>query len=320
MMDFVCMANDGYLQWTELCVRAIERQQPGSKIHLYDLSESADSAMRARFARHASVRYRHFPPAQWKWPAWIEAAGFDFIWPRFGLRETLKYHSRRLRKLLGARNENWMTDKNAHTQRVRRSLRLFAQKPYVIQDALSSSPHNLAFIDVDAIVLKPLDSVFDRDFDLAVTAEAPEDVIIGPEPPECTERPAYPYVAINVGVIFVRNTGRVKPLLDAWIREMETVHHLSIEQTALANLIYRLAPHFYEAHYRTHTLDLGGGARVSVMSVPMALYNFTKIRHTDTALAPTASVAHFCGGKKQQRHWEWVHGLIAHELDKGEVR
>src|SRR2546426_4603150 len=144
MMDFVCMANDGYLQWTELCVKAIERQQPGSKIHLYDLSESEDSSMRARFARHASVRYKHFPPSQWKWPAWIEAAGFDFLWPRFGLRETLKYHRRRLRKALGVPHETWMTDKSAHTQKVRRRLPLCAQKTHVIKDALATSPTTLA--------------------------------------------------------------------------------------------------------------------------------------------------------------------------------
>lgn len=319
-MDFVCMANEGYRHWVELCVRGIERRHPDSSIHLYDLSESGSSALRARFASHPCVRYVHFPPAQWTWPAWIDQMDFDFVWPNFGLREHLKLYSRRLRMRFGAFNENWMTDKKAHTERARRAQRLFAQKPHVIRRALGATRENLVFIDVDAIVLKRLDPVFDMDFDLAVTAEEPQDVIIGPEPPECTERPAYPYVAINVGVIFVRNSPRLQPLLASWIREMETVQHLSIEQTALAQLIYRLAPDFYQSHYQARTLDLGGGASVKVMAVPMARYNFTRIRHTDTALSAQASVAHFCGGKKQQRHWEWVHGLIAHELEKGEAR
>src|SRR4051812_11605018 len=203
MIDFVCMANDAYAHWVELCVRAIERRQPGSVIHLFDISESNASALRERYASHACVRYTHFPPSQWRWPAWIDQADFDFVWPRFGLRETLKYHSRRLRRLFGVRNENWMIDKDAHLKRVQRALRMFAQKPTIIRRALDATDNNFVFIDVDAIVLRRLDPVFDLDFDLAVTTEAPQDVFIGPEPAECTERPSYPYQAINVGVVFV---------------------------------------------------------------------------------------------------------------------
>jgi hypothetical protein len=135
--------------------------------------------------------------------------------------------------------------------------------------------------------------------DARATAEAPQEVIIGPGPPQCIERPSYPYCAINVGVIVVRNSPRLLPLLEAWIREMDSVQHLSIEQTALANLIYRLAPDFFEAHYRKHELVLGGRERASVMAPPMQLYNFTKLRRSDTSLRAEAFVALFCGGKRR---------------------
>jgi hypothetical protein len=95
---------------------------------------------------------------------------------------------------------------------------------------------------------------------------------------------------------------------------METVRHLSIEQTALANLIYRLAPDFYGAHYRARTLDLGQQTSVSVMSLPMKQYNFTKIDAATAELTERVAVAHFTGGKKQQQHWDWVSRLIAREL------
>jgi hypothetical protein len=314
VIDFVCMANEGYLHWVELCVKAIGRQHPGSTIHLFDLSESSDSRIRVQYSGHAGVRYVHFPPAQWTWPAWIDSMGFDFAWPRFGLRETLKYHSRRLRQLFGARNENWMTDKAAHTRRVRQALRLFAQKPQVIKRSLAATRNDLVFIDVDAIVLKPLDPVFDLEFDLAVTCEEPRDVVVGPEPKECIERPSYPYQAINVGVVFLRNSARMQPLLEAWIRKMETVHHMSIEQTALAQLIYEGVPAFFREHFRARTLALEGGASVSVMALPMRRYNFTRIRRTDEALGSDLFVAHFAGGKKQQQHWDWVRGMIGAAL------
>jgi len=315
MIDFVCMANDAYRHWVELCVRAIERRHPGSRIHLFDLSEADESSLRAGFGSRPSVSYTHFPPASWTWPAWIDRADFDFVWPNFGLRDALKYHSRRLRVLLGASNENWMTDKQAHLLRAQRAQRMYAQKPHVIRRAAAATANPLVFIDVDAIVLRPLDAVFERQFDLAVTTEAPRDVIVGPEPAECTERPSYPWKAINVGVIFLRNSPRLGPLLDAWVREMESVYHLSIEQTALANLIYRRIPDFFESHYRTRQLELEGGARVSVMALPMALYNFTRINR-ETRFAAETAVAHFAGGKKQQQHWDWVQQMISRELER----
>ncbi|HEY7241848.1 MAG TPA: hypothetical protein VH600_21940 [Burkholderiales bacterium] len=316
-IDFICMANEGYARWIELCVRAIERRQPGSAIHLYDLSEAVDSALRRQFEGHGAVRYTHFPPTAWKSPAWVETLDFDFVWPLWDLRESIKFYGRKLRILLGgARHENWMLDKAAHTLKTRRMLRLYAQKPYVIARTLRASPNNLVFIDADAIVLKRLDEVFDLDFDMALTAEAPQDVVVGPWPPECTERPSYPHIAINVGVMFVRHSPRMHPLLDAWIREMETVQHLSIEQTALAHLIYRLAPDFYQGHYRAHTLGLDGG-EATVMALPMPRYNFLKMRMTDRGFAPEVHVAHFAGGKKQEAHWAWVRKMIADEFQDG---
>lgn len=309
-MNFACMADAGYLRWTELCVQAIERAQPGARVHVFDLSESDASPLRAALEGRASVRYEHFPPSRWQWPAWIDRAGFDFIWPNFGLRESLKYHSRRVRQRFGARHENWMTDKRAHVAKVQRFLRLVAQKPQVIRRALAASPENLVFVDVDAIVLQPLDRVFERDFDLAVTCEEPADVVIGPEPPECTDRPSYPYKAINVGVMFFRNTPALARLIDAWIAEMESVRHLSIEQTALAHLIHRLAPQFFASHYRTTPLELGA----SVMALPMRRYNFTRIA-AGTTIPDEVCVAHFAGGKKQEQHWPWVQDLISRELD-----
>jgi hypothetical protein len=39
-MDFVCMANDAYARWVELCVQALRQTHPGSTIHVYDLSEA----------------------------------------------------------------------------------------------------------------------------------------------------------------------------------------------------------------------------------------------------------------------------------------
>jgi hypothetical protein len=317
MIDFICMANEGYARWVELCVRAIEERQPGSAIYLYDLSESDDSALRRSFSGRAAVRYTHSPPREWAAPAWVDQMDFEFIWPLWDLRETVKFYSRKLRTLLGARNENWMLDKKAHTERTRRTLRLYAQKPHVIARTLAASPNNLVFIDVDAIVLKRLDAVFDLDFDMALTAEAPKDVVVGPWPPQCTERPSYPHIAINVGVMFVRHSPRMPALLDAWIREMETVHHLSIEQTALAQLIYRLAPQFYEEHYRAQVLELEGGARASVMALPMPRYNFLKMRDSDRGFGPEVHVAHFAGGKKQEAHWAWVRRMIADEFDGG---
>jgi len=314
VIDFVCMANDPYLRWMSLCVQALKKTHPASTVHINDLSDRK-GAIAERFEGQPGIRYRHFPPSQWRWPRWIDHADFDFIWPNFSASDEVKYHVRRLRTWLGERRDTWMIDKRAHVQRQRYLLRIFAQKPYVFRDALAATRKHVVFIDVDAIALKDLAPVFERDFDFAVTAEEPRDVIIGPEPAECTERPPYPYKAINVGVMFARNTPRVQPLIDAWIAEMETVRHLSLEQTALANLIHRFAPDFFQSHWPRHDLALPGG-RVGVMALPMSVYNFTKIQKTQASIAPDAVVAHFCGGKKQEQHWGWVSKMIDEQLSR----
>ena len=70
-VDFACMADEGYLRWAELCIRSIEQRQPGSRIHLFDLTERPGSALSAAFSSHPPVSYVHFPPSHWQWPRWV---------------------------------------------------------------------------------------------------------------------------------------------------------------------------------------------------------------------------------------------------------
>ena len=55
MIDFVCMANEAYRHWVELCVRAIERRHPQSKIHLFDLSEARENRLRESFGSRGQM-------------------------------------------------------------------------------------------------------------------------------------------------------------------------------------------------------------------------------------------------------------------------
>ena len=315
MMDFVCMADHHFAGWLELCLAALRRADPQARVFVFDLSPEESPAIADLAQRSPGAVHVAYPESQWRWPQWIDGAGFDFFWPHFPAAETLKYWGRRLRvALTGHGKEDWMTDKRRHAEKMRRFCRIVSQKPGVLAKALDLSGRDLVFVDADAIVLKSLAPVFERDFDLAVTSLEPAEVFIGPDPAECPERPSYPIRAVNTGMVFLRNNAATRSLLADWIREMEAVRHVAVEQTAIANMILRHVPDFFTSFYAGRTLATAGGTRARVMSLPVALYNHTKVRVGAKEMPDGIFVAHFVGSLKKARHWPMVSALIRRSL------
>lgn len=306
---FVCMADHAYLKWIRYCVPAILRQHPAAKIYLFDLSSDTSKALADFAAPIPAVIHVSFPEREWKWPAWIDQKGFDFFWPNFTLRESLKYWSRRLRRTLGQNKAGWMTDKAKYAQNLQRFCRIVSQKPHVLLHVLQETSADIVFVDVDAIILKPVNGVFGRTFDLCVTVEEPEDVVIDRDPPNLMERVPYPIRAINTGVIFLRNHAATEELLYQWIEEMEKVEHGCVEQTALANLIYRHNPKFFETA-EGDARWIGNSQPLCVAGVPMVIYNNIRTRLEKNGFPDGISVGHFVGGLKRDENWSKVEKLL----------
>jgi hypothetical protein len=73
------------------------------------------------------------------------------------------------------------------------------RKPYILKDFLTRDCQNIAFIDTDCLFVRDVADIFDRDFDVAVTAS-----ITG---------------AINGGVWFIKNTNKSPIFADMWIKQ-----------------------------------------------------------------------------------------------------
>ena len=310
MMDFVCMADHHYAKWLALSLASIRAAHPDARIFVFDLSPG-ERAIRACCESFPAAVVVPFPQSDWRWPAWIDGTDFAFFWPRFTARESFKYWGRRLRAAISGRaKEGWMIDKRAHARKMQQFCRIVSLKPHVLGKALQLSGRDIVFIDADAVVRKPLQAVFDQAFDLGVTCEEPAEVVIGPNPAECLERPAYPIRAVNTGVVFLRNNAAARSVLADWIAEMETVRDVSAEQTALANLILRKSGGFFAAPGACSTIRAGDGAEVRVANLPMRLYNCCKLTPGMERLPEGIYVAHFVGALKKNEYWDKARALV----------
>ncbi len=315
VIDFVCMADSKYGKWLSLCIRAIQRFHPNSRIYVFDLSPESNT-IAACCSVFDNIVHVPFPSSEWRYPSWIDKANFSFFWPRFTIRETIKYWTRRLRHHATRRTkEGWMIDKELHVQKMRLFCRIVSLKPHILIRALELSQRNIAFIDVDAIVLKSLTQVFDSFFDIAITCEDPKDIVISANPPECADRPAYPIRAVNTGVIFLRNGTATTEFLSDWISEMDSVYDTSTEQTALANLVFKISPKFFiEYPPLTSTLVISNRHTVLVKKLPMNTYNKINFDIAAKESQNGVYILHFVGSKKQEKNWGIVSNYIEQSI------
>jgi hypothetical protein len=304
-IDFVTFAADNYARWVELWLDCASRSNPDSRLFLYDVSATPSQALRELAARYPQAEVVAWPEASWQAPNWVTETDFHFFWPGFGLRDEIKYLSRRLRfNLSGRKKHDWMIDKQAFVASKQFFIRICCQKPYIIRDALSRTDRPLAYVDADAVVLEHIPGYPGGANDFAVTVVDPEQVRIGGawEPPG-PDGPL-PVTLINAGVMFANHTEHASELLDMWIEELSRVRHGASDQTALANLIHRHDPHFHETHAPVR-VDTRSGEAV-VTGLPCARYNQVRIARDGTGIDAEAAIAHFVGSWKQAEHWEHV--------------
>ena len=156
---------------------------------------------------------------------------------------------------------------------------LEAQKNYIESDAFNC---NSVLFSPDALIIKPLEEIFEQDFDCAVTLRA--DTIL------------------NNGVIFIKpqNKNRLIKLWDDAIKKCWSYHaalqNWGGDQKALQDVLS-------SADYKPHGLN--------VIKVDMEKYNAPYIRagiETNKELLEKASIVHFKGDRKKlmQETWEYI--------------
>jgi hypothetical protein len=287
-----------------------------SRIFVYDLSDDPSSAIQTCLSKYANTFYVHYPPEQWRLPDWVNKTDFSWFYPYFGAKENIKCTLRRWRYLLtGRRKDGWIIDKAEEYNRKQHILRTVCQKPHVVLDALNRSGNDMVFIDADAATLGNLDHVFDKwVFDVGVTVVDREKIKIGVHE-FAKDKQFLPYDAINVGVMFFRNSITTKLLIDAWVSEMEYVHYVAAEQTALANLIYKADPHAFETQPKVIEIFLGS-EKASVLMLSCREYNYHRLSKKNSGISEETYVVHFVGSLKLLKNRLFVKTLLTEEIEK----
>lgn len=312
MPDFVTMADERFSHWAALLLPSIRTFHPEATIWLFDLGESPSPTLLKLAQTHEPVRLIHYPEQDWQWPKWIESTDLHFYWPRFGMKDRIKMLSRKLRhRVLGEKKDSWVLDLDKFVVSRRYGGKIFAQKPHIIRRALEVSSE-VVYVDIDTLLLGPLNKALPPDCHVGITAVAPEDLEIGLDQ-GCGNPTRYPYFAVNAGVIFLRNSPEALGFLDAWREEIDQVRHTLFDQTALANLIFRHNPDAFENGGGHRTVPTPRG-QARVVTLPCARFNHYTIQPNQTVLPDDVSVAHFVGSLKQSQHWASINRLARSEL------
>lgn len=309
-MNFVVMATEDFAQWLSLCFTSIRAFHPAARIWLFDLSTSPSPVLAEMARKEGNIWVVPYPEARWTWPEWIDRAGLDFFWPNCTLRDRFKMLGRSFRRrFLGQHKDGWIYSAQDFVAKRRRFVRIVAQKPYVLREVMSQVDGTVVFIDADAILLGPVDDVLPPQVAIGVTVDEPRYAVIGKDPGCGIGNAVYPYMGVNTGVMFLRGRSPdAERFLDYWAAEMTSVHHVCLEQTALANLLWRLCPETFSSDDQT-IVPRFGNANVPVRLLPCACFNFFRIRASDKELPGSVRIAHFVGGLKHQEHWEFVRQL-----------
>jgi len=305
-IDFVTLAEGNYAKWVKNWLDSASRSNPQSRLFIYDASAQPSTELIALAARFPLAQIVPWPQSCWRWPDWVDTIDFQFCWPNFGLRDELKYWSRRLRERLTGRQSDWdwMTDKARFVARRQFIIRICSQKPYIIRDALARTDRPLAYIDADAVVLERFSAYPGGDSDFAVTVVDADQIRVGGEwEPPGPDGPL-PVITINAGVMFANRTPGARRLLDTWIAEMSRVRHGAADQIALANLLYRHDREFFA----TMNPVLIGEASAIVACLTCARYN--QVRIPETGIGSDVAVAHFVGSWKLNKRYHLVDDIV----------
>jgi len=152
----------------------------------------------------------------------------------------------------------------------------------------------IGWMDADAIIVRPLDSLLDIDFDVAVTLREPD--LIG------TTQPTSNY--LNSGVVFFRNTAAARLFVANWITLSDAM------QTDQGALNLMVGPRWTDVDWKSSygTTTVERGYRIHVL--PCSEWNHCS---WDRRPVDGCRVLHFKHGWRELRgpNW-WRHELHQH--------
>ena len=174
---------------------------------------------------------------------------------------------------------------------IRQNEYLLNQKPICILDCAQRIDENLIFIDGDAILINRIDEIFGFNFNIGVTMNDLNDIK--------RSKSLKIYSPINSGVIFFRaKSDLIQLFIREWIKQIKITKRIWIEQSALALLISRNNPSFFEKSYNEGKIFLSNKT-LKTKTFPSQIYNFYKLESGFDVLK--TKILHFKGRTSRER-------------------
>jgi len=147
---------------------------------------------------------------------------------------------------------------------------LLTQKPICMLDCAKRIKENLIFFDGDAMLINPIDEIFEDNYDIGVTIYNKDMLIfIFMEIRE--------WSLINSGVIFFKlETIKMQLFIQEWIKEIKNCQRFMMEQTSLNSLIKGKDKDFLTKFYNIKTITLSN-TEFKIKAFPASIYNFFRI-------------------------------------------
>lgn len=313
VVDFYWVLDGNYAHFLELGVASVVHFHPHATLYVYDISQEPSEKIAEVAARYKNVKVILWPEDKWTRLPLAESVDFDYYTPNWNAREEIKYWSRKIRyAITKQKKSDWIVDKAEWLKKQRRKILVWTQKASCAADCLRRTENNLVFLDADAIPLCPLNDVFSRHFDVALTLRKLEDVRVGLDSGVRVYLPL-PYHAVNAGVLFFRRGVESRKFVDAWSNKMKIVPYHMAEQTALSMLCLDADADAFCSYEKDLVLNFPDGTNASVKLLPCEVFNNTSMGDC-LKIREGVKVAHFKGYLHQDIYFSKISQLILSRL------
>lgn len=319
--DFFLVLDERYAEFAALGMKTLTHFQPDSRVFLYDLSTEPVMALQELSKSFPKVEYTYWSHDKWLKNPWVDTLDFSYFSEGYGIKDHFKYFSRSLRhRLFSQMKEGWVVDKGEFVRNKKRVIHLWAQKAVCCQDCLEKTDRNIVFLDADAFVWQPLEPVFLKDFDVALTLRRLPDINIGIDRAvKCSE--PVPYHAVNAGVIFLKNNDAARWFVTLWIEKMLSMKYFMVEQTALSQLVLDADKTAFTEYEKDIRIERDG-LSVKVKLLPCERYNNFYISDEDFTFesdvqSDNVCVAHFKGHLHRKEYLASLTRVVEAHLSAG---
>ncbi len=282
MFTFILMGNRSYFHMLEVNLAHISKHYPDAPVMFYDwgLKPGQQRRLKDRFPTLEIIEWSDQISRQGNLfnvgePERIRRGAFSYV-------ARLPYPKRKLGKWCLKRLPQSRIARRIEAGAVRFQSILLHKILCIQHCAARAGDTPLAFLDADAILIRPIDEMLDADYDVALTVVRPKEFNLGVD--QC--------FAINSGVIFFGASSEARRLfIEAWWEAATRSQEWMAGQTAITRILQRAGSDVFRPDH-SFALSLEG-TRIRVKLLPTDRYNFYYLEEISESSLDDVRIVHF---------------------------